>query len=170
MRRMLFGLAVGLLTFAGSAWADGPIVRWDRVEGFGAVDWTQIHVGPIWASRGRTVGGGTVMLNLKTGFLSFSIRGMSNANQYANGPLGAAAGGLWMGTVVCDSTERFGPFAFVDSEAILLKDGTGSFQGFVVLPEGCKQRPEEMVFLIRHANPGPLYGGFVAFGAGRHIP
>jgi len=170
MRKMLLAAVVGLFVFISSAWAEAPTVRWDRVEGLGAVDWTQIHVGPIWASRGRTVGAGNVMLNLKTGFLSFRIEGMSNGNQYANGPLGASGSGLLMGTVVCDSTERFGPFAFVDSEAILVNEGTGSYQGFVLLPEGCKQRPEEMVFLIRHANPGPLYGGFVAFGAGRHIP
>lgn len=170
MRNMLVAVVVGLFAFMSSAWAETPIVRWDRIEGFGAVDTTQIHVGPIGASRGRTVGAGRVMVNLKTGFLSFTIEGMSNGNQYANGPLGASAGGMFMGTVVCDSTERFGPFAFVDSEAILLNEGTGSYQGFLVLPEGCKQRPGEMVFLIRHANPGSLYGGIVAFGAGRYIP
>jgi hypothetical protein len=33
MRRMLWGLAIGVLTFANSASAEGPIVRWDRIEG-----------------------------------------------------------------------------------------------------------------------------------------
>ena len=110
------------------------------------------------------------MVNLNTGFLSFTIEGMSNANQYDNGPLGQSGTGLVMGTVVCDSTERFGPFASVDSKAIQMSQGRATYQGFVLLPEGCKQRPAEMVFLIRHAGPGSLYGGIVAFGAGRQIP
>jgi hypothetical protein len=172
---MLFAVGAVLFAFFGSQVADAQIVRWDRVEGFGAADTSAIAVGPIFASRGRTVGTGRVMLNLKTGFFSFAIQGMTNGKPYDNGPLGApwSPGSEYplMGTVVCDSTQRFSAATWVDSQPVAFnEDGDGRFEGFVDVPQACKDRPMEMVFLVRHARPdSPLYGRFVAYGAGRTI-
>lgn len=170
--RTIIAIAVGLLCMFVYATADAQMVRWDRVEGIGAADFSNIWVGPIQASRGRTVGNGRVMLNLENGFLSFAVKGLSNGNQYANGPIGAP----WypgvpeklMGTVVCDSTQRFAPATWVDTPFVAFDaSGGGRYQGFMDVPQSCKDRPEEMVFLLRHADrPG---NKFVAYGSGRTI-
>jgi hypothetical protein len=165
--------AAGLLAFAGAASAMDQIVRWTRVEGLGAADAAAIYVGPFGASRGRTVGDGSVMLNLNTGFLSFTVRGLANGKQYDNGPLGAPylppndEAEPFIGTVVCDSTERWGTITYVDTEPVSFDaDGNGKFVGFVAVPAACRERPEETVFLLRHFG---FNWKFVAYGAGRTI-
>lgn len=165
-------VGVGLLALLGAAMADAQMVRWDRVEGIGAVDAVDIWVGPIQASRGRTIGEGRVMLNLKNGFLSFVVKGLTNGNQYDNGPIGApwfpGAPEPLIGTVVCDSTERIASVSWVGTPNVLFDAaGNGKYEGFVDVPQACKDRPEETVFLLRHPNrPG---NKFVAYGAGRTI-
>jgi len=170
--RTITAIGVGLLGLLGSAMANAQMVRWDRVEGLGATDVSDIWVGPIQATRGRTVGDGRVMLNLENGFLSFAVKGLTNGNQYSNGPIGAP----WysgtpenlIGTVVCDSTQRFGPATWVDTPYVAFDaSGNGKYEGFIDVPQACKERPDEMVFLLRHADrPG---NKFVAYGAGRTI-
>jgi hypothetical protein len=172
MRRTLAAVAVGLLTLAGSAWADSPIVRWNRIEGVIGADLTEIRVGPIFAStRWRTAGAGSAMVNLKTGFLSFRLTGASAAKNFANQPLGApspSAGGTQIGTVVCNATERFGPIEWVNTPVLTTDSGGVSFQGFVVVPESCRAHPEDVVFLIRHPENSSL-SGFNFYGADRTI-
>ena len=171
MRRTLLAVALGLLTLAGSAWADSPIVRWNRIEGVIGADLTEIRVGPIFASgRWRTTGSGSAMVNLQNGFLSFRVTGASVAKHYPNGPLGSpsAAGGI--GTVVCNSTERFGPIEWANTPVLTSKTaGTLSFEGFIDLPSSCRDHPEEVVFLIRHPETAPFYGAFNFYGADRTI-
>ncbi|MBS0395230.1 MAG: hypothetical protein JSR54_11425 [Proteobacteria bacterium] len=169
MKTRVIAAAFGLFALASVTCAHAQIVHWDRVEGFGAADVSAIFVGPIQASRPRTVGAGTVVANLDTGFLWFAVRGMTNGNQYDNGPLGAGWGvELMIGTLVCDSTQRFAPATWVDTPSVRFDaNGDGRFAGLVVVPAACKQRPEEMVFLLRHFDrPGQR---FVAYGAGRRI-
>ena len=167
MRRS-FVIAMMFLVTATGSWAAGPVVRWDRIEGVLAANLMEIHVGDIPASgRWRTAGEGGAMLNLRTGFLSFRVEGISWANHYPNGPLGAPATGAVMGTVVCDSTDPW--MVTVDTEPVPMDEGSGSFVGIIDLPESCRARPEGIVFLLRHAAPGPLFGNFVAYGAGRSI-
>jgi hypothetical protein len=169
MKRVLWAL-VGMLA-CGVAWADGQMIRWDRMEASFLQADESGCVGDICPGRVRTVGGGRVMINLNTGFLSFKVEGLSNAAQFPNGVLGSMTEQAnFIGTVVCDSTARYGFFAFVDTPPIVLAQGSGAFEGFVDLPEGCKQRPEETVFLVRHYNPGSAIDGlYVAYGAGRRI-
>ena len=176
MRRMLFALAA--LLACGAALADGSVIRWDRFEGAhfqaddnGCVGGTSSAV-YICPGRPRSSGPGHAILNLGTGFLTFRVTGISNAAHYPNGVLGgpAASGGTFIGTVVCHSTERYGIMEYVDTPPIWFLGAGGSFAGFVALPDGCKERPDETVFLVRHYNPGAgIDGLYVAFGAGRTI-
>jgi hypothetical protein len=174
MKGLLYSFALCVLPlFAGSTVADeGPIVVWDRVEGIVAAEVSPITVGPFVASlRWRSSGDGRVMLNLGNGLLSFWVDGVSWANHYANAPLGsptALPGVSWLGTVVCDSTERFGPAVSVDTPVLDVANGSTRFEGFVQLPEACALRPSEIVFLIRHG-PGPQEGTFLLYGAERTI-
>lgn len=174
MRKLLLALAA-LLAYS-PAWADGPIIKWDRFEGvhFQTDDFVNYNVcigGVICPARPRTGGQGNAILNLGTGLLTFRVMGISNPAPYTNGVLGApAAVGQFIGTVVCNSTERFGSMEYVDTPPIGFIDGGGSFTGFLAVPEGCIARPDETVFLVRIFNPGAGTDGlYVAFGAGRTI-
>lgn len=172
MRRTVVGLLA--LLACGAVAAAGPMVRWDRIDGATA-DSTCVggNVSAVFLCPGRqrTVGGGRVMLNLQTGFLSFAIETMATAGHYANAPLGSlTTPSRYVGTVVCDSTERFGVMQYVDTPPVVLIEGSGSFRGFLDLPEGCLARPAEIVFLLRHFEPGAGFDGlFSAYGAGRTI-
>lgn len=176
MRRLLLALAA--LLACSPAWADGHIIKWDRFEGvhfqaddFGCVGGAASGV-YICPGRPRSSGPGQAILNLRTGLLTFRVTGISNAKHYPNGVLGgpAASGATFIGTVVCHSTERYGIMEYVDTPPIWFSDGGGSFAGFVALPDGCKERPDETVFLVRHYNPGAgIDGLYVAYGAGRTI-
>lgn len=171
MRRILVAVAFGLLTFASSAWADGPIVRWDRVEGVIGADLTPINVGPIMASgRWRTTGEGRVMLNLETGLLSARVDGISCAKHYPNCPIGSPAGVQpLIATVVCNSTGRFGSIEWVDTPTMKAGVDSLSYEGFLSLPSSCRDYPEELAFLIRHTETAPFWGSFVLYGAERSI-
>ncbi len=168
MRMFLCAIVVLLVSGGVSASEEDSIVKWRRVEGLIGGDVVPVYVGPIEGSnRWRTVGDGSVTLNLDTGYLSFRFRGLSPARPYAN-PLGSSATGPLKGTIVCDSTYPWWQVVWVDTEPIQLTDGNGSFEGFVSLPESCRLRPELMVFLLRHHNPGQAIDGvFVAYGAAR---
>lgn len=169
MRRMLLALAA--LVACVPAWADGTIVKWDRFEGVHFQEDACIG-GVICPGRPRTSGPGQAILNLENGLLTFRVTGISNAAPYSNGVLGgpAAADGTFIGTVVCNSTQRYGLMEYVDTPPIWFVDGDGSFTGFVALPDGCREQPKETVFLVRRYSPGTATDGtYVAFGAGRTI-
>ena len=110
------------------------------------------------------------MLYVQSGFLYARAEGLSWALHYQNGPLGSGLTGAFVWTVVCDSTGRFGIPVWADTSVIELRQGAASFAGLIDLPQACRDRPEELVLLLRHVIPGnPLDGTFVAYGAGRSI-
>lgn len=170
MTRML--LAVVALIASVPAWADGTIISWNRMEGVHFQEDACIG-GVICPGRPRTSGPGQAILNLENGRLTFRVTGISNAAPYENGVLGgpAAGDGNFIGTVVCNSTQRYGAMEYVDTPLIWFVNGGGSFTGFVAIPDGCRERPEETVFLVRRYAPEnpTLDGQYVAFGAGRTI-
>ena len=92
MNRILWVFAAMLAS--GVAWANEPMIRWDRMEASFLQEDENGCVGGeasgvyICPGRVRTVGGGRAMLNLSNGFLSFRIEGLSNAAHFTNGPLG----------------------------------------------------------------------------------
>jgi hypothetical protein len=154
--------------------ADGTMIRWDRIDGIVAADLAAnlgvpVSVGPFEPSpRWRSVGSGRVVLNLSNGWMSVKYTGFSWANHYSNAPLGSPVpqtGGPLKATVVCNSTERFGTLDWVDTGDILTNGGDGDFQGFVDLPSGCRDNPEDTVVLIRHKNSGT----YIGYGADRKI-
>ncbi len=170
--RYLFAVLATLL--AASAMADGPMVRWNRVEGIVAADLANllgvpVSVGPFTPSpRWRSVGTGRVVLNLSEGWISVRYSGFSWANQYNNAPLGSPvpqSGAPLKATVVCNSTERYGPLEWVDTPDITTNGGDGRFEGKIALPAGCRDNPEEIVVLIRHTGSGT----YIAYGADRTI-
>ncbi len=81
-----------------------------------------VQVGPFAATgRWRTTGSGQVILNLRTGFLSVRVTGISVANHYDNAPLGGPSPtnvGNVIVTVVCNSTERYGPITWADATVV----------------------------------------------------
>ena len=177
MRRMLFGLAVGLLTFASSAWADGPIVRWDRIEGV-----LPPHGGPVMVIGDQegnkieshptmwTADEGRAMVNLETGFVSFQVAGLVFADTWTTNAIGSSGNLTVMGTVVCNAGTQPSPWviAFADTAEVVMESGTASFSGFVAIPQMCLDRPDRIAFLIRRpANVAKCPLCFIAYGAGR---
>jgi len=169
MRRMLVAAGLVLAAFSGTVLADGPIVRWDRVEGV-LGDQGTVSVGPIMNSgRWRTTGEGRVELNLKTGFLSVRVSGTSCAQNYGNCPLGSPTNPGGIATVVCNATERFGPITWVNTPVVAGGLGSFVYRGFLDLPAACREYPEDLVFLIRHPETPPFFGSFMLYGAERSI-
>lgn len=172
MRRIFFAAALTLAAISSPVLADGTIVRWDRVEGVVGADYMPVHVGPFAATgRWRSTGSGQVVLNLGTGFLSVRVTGISVANHYTNAPLGSPSPsnpGNLLATVVCNSTERYGPITWADA-TVFAKAGSISWQGFLNLPAACVDNPEELVFLVRHLEEAPFFGDFMLYGSGRSI-
>lgn len=172
MRRIFVAAALALAALSSPVFADGTIVHWDRVEGVVGASYMPVQVGPFAATgRWRTTGSGQVILNLRTGFLSVRVTGISVANHYDNAPLGSPSPtivGNAIVTVVCNSTERYGPITWADATVV---GGAGSFrwQGFLNLPTACVDNPEELVFLVRHVEGPPFFGGFMLYGAERSI-
>ncbi len=74
-----------------------------------------------------------------------------------------------MVTIVCDSTGMYGTPEVVDTPSFRVLDGDASHRGFITVPAGCRERPEQIVLLLRIADPGPRYGQFLAYGADRSI-
>ncbi len=177
MKQVLTGLVALLIGTAGGqsegtgGWggALGPIVRWDRIEGtFVLPDGTAGTVGPLQGSARYRVAEGKATLNVESGVLNVRVEGLSWNLHYPNAPLGSGLSGSFMGTVVCDSTGRFGTTVWADTPVLEIEQGAASFAGVIDLPEACRDRPNEIVFLLRHA-AGPFFGMYVAYGAGRTI-
>jgi hypothetical protein len=171
----LLRIVAAVLVFASTA---GPasaaeVVRWDRIEGTTVMpDGSGMTVGPLQGSaRSRVGGGGRAILYLDSGLVYVRIEGLSWALHYQNGPLGAGLSAQFVATVVCDSTERFGAAVWADTSAFQMTQGAATYLGVLALPQACRDRPDEIVFLVRHVNmPNPsLEGTFVAYGAGRVI-
>lgn len=174
MRRFIIGIAVGLLgSFANLAAADGPVIRWERVEGFVATDVISYSIGPFMVSpRWRSTTGGRVMLNLENGFISIRISGVSWANHYQNAPIGSPAplpGVQVKGTVGCNSTGRYGEFTYVDTPNLAISEGDLYFEGVLDLPAECTAYPGELIFLVRQADGGGQAGTVLLYGADRKI-
>jgi hypothetical protein len=175
---MLFGLAIGLLTFASSAWAEGPIVRWDRIEGVLPPPGSPMVIGDqankiqshqtMW-----TAGKGRAMINLETGFVSFQVEGLVFSDAMTTSPIGSSGSSLTvMGTVVCNAGMHPSPWVieFADTTEVVMEFGTASFSGFVAIPPMCLQDPNGIAFLIRRPpNVLKCPNCFIAFGAGRTV-
>jgi hypothetical protein len=168
---------------AGSSASAGEeiVVKWSRLEtvmGSGAA--APQAIGPLAGTydayidasgRWRTVGDGWAKLNVRNGALSFHLEGLSEAFAGLQSPIGGPLPTPTVkGTVVCHSTVP-GSVVFVDTPTITLKDGTGSFEGFVNVPWQCADAPHAIAFLIRHDTPDrpAIDGDYMAYGAGRSI-
>jgi len=174
MRRMFFGLAVGLLTFAGSAWADGPIVRWDQVVGNTGTEADSpnlIIAGTLSSPRWFLVSGGRVMLNLRTGFVSIKIDGISRAHHIPGSAnvMGSSVSSDARGLIVCNSSERYGTPTVIPTDEFVVVDGDVSYNGVLALTEDCRQQPDEVVFLLQLKRGDGTYSTWHAFGADRHV-
>lgn len=181
MKRTVITAAVALLAFTASATTGDTIIRWDSVAGK-AQDGVAIDVAGILSStRSFVTSGGRVVFSLKSGFISIYVKGLSFGNHYPTGlsgpqPIGAYIGSLnntKIGTIVCNSTGMGGLAPeTVDTAVFVLKNGTGFYQGFVDVPDGCRQYPEDTVFLLRtplDLDSVSLAGRFQAYGTDRTI-
>jgi len=171
MRRMLLAAAIALLGFAGSAFAQGTIVRWNDVVGLqGHEEGTPNRmVGdmipfPYWI----WVAGGKVMLNLDTGEVHIQIRNVSWAQNIPGGPLGAVLGGYPFdrrGTFVCDARGANGGPEQTQTEVMYLdKTGSVNYQGTVDVLQICRDYPDQIAF---------VFGGgrtrYFAYGVAREV-
>jgi hypothetical protein len=168
MKSIIFLFVVLFVT--STAWAEGSIVRWDRIEGNlqHAADEPIEVAGILSSERGVTVTRGNAMLNLANGFLSVDVEGLSYDRHYPlnDRPIGTYPDGLRMATIVCDSTRA--P-EVVDSPPIRAVNGDWSYVGFIEVPASCREMPQLIVLLLRLAGSGPGYGQFLAYGADRTI-
>ena len=111
------------------------------------------------------------MLNLETGFVSIKIDGMSRAHHIPSvgNILGSNAGGAARGLIVCNSSQRYGDPIFIPTDEFVIEDGDVSYNGVLAMTEDCRQKPEELVFLLQLKLSSGAYGLWHAFGADRHI-
>lgn len=159
---VLFGVLVGtFILFAdreSEAQGVGPVVKWDRIEGNsqpGAVVAGVNSTGLPW-----TTTRGHAQLNVQTGKLVFSVKGLVLAGQAGPAVIGVPSPLVTeiKGTIVCDNVVR------ADSNAVPLStQGDALFQGTVELRGPCNN----IVFLIRNATENQLFNLWIAFGAVR---
>jgi hypothetical protein len=164
------------MAFAGSAVADGALIRWNSIVGVTGQDvgqtglqnpnLTVYDLNP--AASWIWVEGGHATLNLGTGQFHFVARHISWANNAltASNPIGwvlGSAGFPRQAHFVCDARGAFGGPLRVSTVPFYL-DNTGSVDlaGTVTLPQLCTDHPDQIAFLIGGAN---RYNYF-AFGAG----
>jgi len=177
MRKMLFTAAVALLGFAGSALADGTIVRWNAVVGLQGHEGggPNLIVGGTFYPNTSWfwVEGGRVQLNLDTGQVQIQIRHVSWAAQgqgINDNPIGSPLNGTPFkrtGTFVCDAAGHHNAFTWVSTEVVYFDDTTGSlnYQGRVDVPQACRDYPDQIAFLFGGAG---TYNYF-AYGTAREL-
>ena len=173
MRRIFVAAALTLAALSSPALADGTMVRWDRVEGVVGADVT-CRCRSV-RSRRRAAGAPQEVAKsfstLRTGFLSVSVTGISVANHYDNAPLGSPTptnAGNMIVTVVCDSTERFGPITWADATVF---GGAGSlrWQGLLKPTYGLRGQRLRNSYSWYGTSRDRRSWGFMLYGAERSI-
>jgi hypothetical protein len=176
-------LVFGLLATTAPAQAAGHKVIWKRIVGIAAPD----------SLVGRPPGGGDcnvgvdcvagtpapwtttegrAEVDLDRGKVEFSVKGLVVAADPSFANIGTTTLiTLVKGTLVCNDTQPGVP-ELVDTDAVALNSlGNASFRGHVDLPASCLAEPEDIVFLIRIADPDFfLFDYYNAFGAVRIGP
>jgi hypothetical protein len=144
-----------------AALAESAIVRWSDVRGIieplGVIgtNTTATGGGLPWSTTG-----GSASVNLDSGLIKFSVRGLVLA---AGNSIGSRDGvSTVKGTLVCDTNGDNGGSALVDTDLVELDEqGNAAFHGNVgPLPPACSD--SDIAFLIRTGG-----GAWIAFGAVR---
>ena len=115
---------------------------------------------------------GRAEIDLDKGRLEFSVKGLVLAADPTFTNIGTPGFvTLVKGTLVCNDTQPGAP-ELVDTDAVVLSSrGNATFRGHLDLPASCLAEPEDMVFLIRVADPENfLFDSYNAFGAVRIGP
>lgn len=158
------------LAFAGNA-EDGQLVKWKRIKGVSHP--INVVAGVESTGVGWSTTRGWAEVNLQDGLLQFKVKGLVLSGQ-PQGPnpgrlvIGAPSPGITAvkSTIVCNAAEPF-PYTnvvLVDSDPVpLSRTGNANFLGEIGLPPVC----DDMAFLIRGANPGPIFDLWIAHGAVR---
>ena len=174
MKSLRLGLLVALLSLAGSAWADGAVVRWNAIVGVQGSEGDSVNMAVANftpAANWTWVDSGFVTLNLNTGQFKIVMRYVSWAanNPAASEPIGSVLGGANFarrGRFVCDAIGHFGDTQVVETDVFYLdKSGSASVQGSVDLPQICRDHPEQMAFLVGGANSDRYF----AYGVGKMV-
>jgi hypothetical protein len=181
---LLFG---GILAFAASGFAAGNKLTWKGIAGItvpgGIVgrhaDGTPCDVGTDCVQGTPapwTATEGSAEVNLATGRVEFSVRGLVVAGDPSFSNIGTTSViTMVKGTLVCNDTQP-GNAELVDTDAVPLSSvGNAKFRGHVDLPASCAAEPGDVVFLIRIADVSdPDHAELVdlwnAFGAVRTGP
>lgn len=185
--RMYKGIAACVLSFAlgagssvltpSAAQAQGVVVRWERIIGLQqAFDLVGAGTGQVTGAAPWETTAGSARLNLQTGKLSFTVRGLVLAvgsagdGAFTGLDIGSAAGVTQVkGTLVCDvNGSAGGNSVLVDTPTVALSaQGDARFTGDVgTLPTVCTTEPD-IAFLIRIVEPEAFADRWIAAGAVR---
>ncbi len=160
---MLLGLGVFIPQ------AESASVEWKRIDGViipGNGGFGLNVVGGVsgpgfsWSTTN-----GQAKLNLQNGRFSFDVQGLVLASGTGSLVIGTPSPFVTdvKGTIVCNTTD-LPNVVLVDTDSVPLSpQGDANFVGDLSLPGVC----EDMAFLIRIANPGPILDRWIAHGAVR---
>lgn len=153
----------------GVAYAEGPIVRWERIEGIDSNASGQFLKGIAPVTFPWSTTRGSAFLNLDSGKLQFQVEGLSMGASPTPVALIGTTGAVAevKGTIMCNQSGEF-----VDSDAVELSDGGDAiFSGQLSNVPNCDA--SDLIFLLRIAAvvPGapPITNLWLAHGAARNI-
>jgi hypothetical protein len=162
---LMLALHLAFVVFAPAAvLAESPSVRWSDVRGI-VVPASLVGSGTGAVTGGGvpwSTSGGSSSVNLNTGLVKFSVRGLVLAGGNSIGTRGGVT--QVKGTLVCDTNGSAGGgnSALVDTDLVNLDEqGNARFQGNLgPLPAQCSE--PDLAFLVRTAG-----GAWLAYGAVR---
>jgi hypothetical protein len=189
MMRNVRGIILSVITLAGLVLTttssrgqavmggDANVVKWDAIVGVAAPGSKVGNFDPFGTGIPLvfpiSVQDGRALVQLQTGRMEFSVKGLALANSTALAVAGTTGViSEVMGTLVCNGIAGV-VSEYTDTPAIALSpQGNAYFAGAIQVPTACLLTPDKLAFLIRVAsvsNPAATIqvGRWVALGAVR---
>jgi hypothetical protein len=168
--KIMPAVAALFLVTSSTVWADGPSIRWERIEGIVPSNFSMVGgvpgiLSPWTTNRGRA------HVNLDTGRIKFDVDGLVlGGSPFPTGVIGTpGAVTAVRGILICNHSAGAAATKVPTDSVPLSSQGNADFQGTVTLPTECTSEPSDMAFLIQVTDaslPGPI-GFWIAHGAVR---